>query len=204
MNKSELTKAWDRLKGIHANMIARCKDIKHPSYRRYGGRGISVCEEWLKFDNFFIWSLQNNYKDNLTLDRKDNDKGYSPENCRWLTVKQQNNNKSNVPLYEYNGKSQTLTSWCKDLNLDIDVVRNLLNMHNITIDKIFDTPKEWINTKTYTIFGQNKTIVQWSKFLDMPVHNLYIAMTIDKIAIPIFVENYYNILVTTGKRPKLT
>ena len=77
-----------RLYGIWSTMKRRCDNPKVESYRLYGGRGISVCTEWERFEPFRDWSLLNGYKDGLSIDRIDNDKGYSPDNCKWSTAKE--------------------------------------------------------------------------------------------------------------------
>lgn len=78
-SKERIHKEW---RGI----LHRCKNPSASHYENYGGRGITVCDEWKEdFMVFYEWSMQNGYADNLTLDRKDNDKGYSPDNCRWVT-----------------------------------------------------------------------------------------------------------------------
>ena len=83
-----------RLYSIWESMKARCYYKKHNKYKDYGGRGITVCEEWKNsFESFRDWALQNGYKDNLTLDRINNNKGYLPENCRWVTQSEQCKNK---------------------------------------------------------------------------------------------------------------
>jgi hypothetical protein len=83
-------------------------------YHHYGGRGISIAEEWLDYENFRKWSLANGYDDTLTLDRINNDGDYCPENCRWATMKTQGNNRRTVRKFTYEGETKTLKQWAED------------------------------------------------------------------------------------------
>lgn len=86
-----------RLFRIWASMKNRCLNKNNPKYKNYGGRGIKICDEWLiDFMSFYKWSIENGYKDDLTLDRRNVNFDYCPENCRWLTLQQQNWNKQNT------------------------------------------------------------------------------------------------------------
>ena len=90
--KCSLVKRYKRMHRSWADMKSRCNNPNHPAYKNYGGRGIKVCEEWDNFENFFIWSMNNGYTDELTIDRKDVDGNYEPINCRWTTRSMQSHN----------------------------------------------------------------------------------------------------------------
>lgn len=86
-----------KLYGVWRSMKERCTLKTHAVYKDYGGRGIGICEEWKNdFKKFYDWAIQNGYNEGLTIDRIDNNKGYYPENCRWVTMKIQNTNKRNT------------------------------------------------------------------------------------------------------------
>lgn len=79
-----------RLYNIWGHMKSRCNNPNKKTYRWYGGKGIKVCDQWKDFTNFREWALNNGYKENLTIDRIDSNKNYCPENCQWLTMKENN------------------------------------------------------------------------------------------------------------------
>lgn len=88
-----------RLYSIWHSMKCRCYYKNHPCYTNYGGRGITVCDEWLHNSKAFgDWAISNGYSDELTLDRINNDKGYSPDNCHWVTMKEQSENRRNAKI----------------------------------------------------------------------------------------------------------
>lgn len=99
----------NRLYGIWTGIKDRCHNPNSKYWKRYGGRGISVCDEWRNdYMSFHNWAMLNGYSDDLTLDRRDNDKGYNPDNCRWVTYEVQENNRSDNIRYNVNGKIYTL------------------------------------------------------------------------------------------------
>lgn len=109
---------YNRLYAIWSHMIDRCHNPKNPSYRNYGKRGITVCDEWKNDVNSFMeWANKNGYSDNLSIDRIDNNKGYSPDNCRWADRETQGNNKRNNIVLEYHGERKTITQWSKIIGI---------------------------------------------------------------------------------------
>ena len=100
-----------------AGMKTRCYNQNEPTWKYYGGRGITVCDRWKdSFENFY--ADMGDPAEDMTLDRIDNNKGYSSENCRWATMKQQAVNRSNNHWIEYDGERKTLYNWAKDLGID--------------------------------------------------------------------------------------
>lgn len=100
-----------RLYGIWKNMKYRCQNPNSPVYKDYGARSIAVCKDWQEYVPFRDWAMANGYCENLTLDRIENDKGYSPENCRWATMKTQSNNTRQNRIIKYDGVEHTLSEW---------------------------------------------------------------------------------------------
>lgn len=108
-----------RLYNIWCGIKTRCYNKNRSTYKYYGERGITVCDEWLHdFMTFYNWSLSNGYKDNLTIDRIDINGDYEPNNCRWVDYTTQNNNTRKNVYLTYNGKTQTISQWGTELNVD--------------------------------------------------------------------------------------
>ena len=98
-----------RLYRIWSGIKDRCTNPKSKYWKRYGGNGIGICESWKDdFTVFNEWAVNNGYSEKLTIDRIDNSKGYSPENCRWVDYKIQENNRTNNILYQIGGQIYTL------------------------------------------------------------------------------------------------
>ncbi len=96
-------------------MLDRCNNSSHKAYKNYGGIGIKICDEWNNnFISFYNWSLNNGYESNLTIDRQDNDKGYSPDNCRWVTQEIQSRNTRKIR--ENNTSGYRCVSFKKAIN----------------------------------------------------------------------------------------
>lgn len=102
---------------IWNGMKARCYNEDAVSYRNYGARGIRMCEEWLTYENFHKWAVQNGYSDSLEIDRIDNDGDYCPENCRWVTRSQNQRNTSRTNLISINGITKCASDWISDIGV---------------------------------------------------------------------------------------
>lgn len=112
----------ERLFNIWQGMRKRCERPNAAYYSRYGGRGIKICDEWQSYYAFRKWALENGYDDHLSIDRKDNNKGYDPDNCRWITLREQQSNKSNNVFVDYYGESVTLAELSRRTGLSIPML----------------------------------------------------------------------------------
>ena len=129
-----------RLYRIWQNMKNRCYNHNVDRYDRYGGRGITVCDEWRNnFQAFYDWAMINGYSDSLSIDRINIDGNYTPDNCRWITMPEQADNKSTSRIFEYNGSSHTVSEWSKISGISRDVIWNRIK-RGWSIEKVLSQP----------------------------------------------------------------
>lgn len=112
-----------RLHKIWESMIARCEYEKHPYYEYYGGRGIAVCDGWHNYVEFRNWAITHGYNDDLTIDRIENEKGYDASNCRWATMREQQNNKRSNHIVYLKGDGHTISEWAEILGIGKTTIR---------------------------------------------------------------------------------
>lgn len=137
-----------RLYKIWGNMCNRCTNSNNPAWGNYGGRGIYVCDQWKSYENFRDWANANGYGDKLTIDRIDNNAGYSPDNCRWVSDCVQANNKRNNHLIEYNGETKTIAEWAAVLHVPYKTLhRRIVSLH-WGIERAFTQPVRTQPAKT--------------------------------------------------------
>lgn len=128
------------LYSVWANIKTRCYNQNDVHYERWGGRGITVCDEWKNdFQTFYDWAMSNGYQDNLTLDRIDNDGNYEPSNCRWVTTTIQNRNKRNCKPITYNGKTKFLNDWAKEYGIKPKTLWMRLYHYKMSPEEAFKT-----------------------------------------------------------------
>ena len=106
-----------RIYNIWTIMKERCLKKYSTSYKNYGNRGIKICEEWLKFENFYKWSLENGYTEILEIDRINVNGNYEPNNCRWVTTKENANNRRNSRYITIEGITKTIRQWENEYNI---------------------------------------------------------------------------------------
>lgn len=122
-----------------SGMLQRCKNSNDKLYHRYGGRGIKVCEEWNDFENFYQWSIKNNYRPGLTIDRINNDDSYYPENCRWTDRITQGNNTSQNRRIVYREITKTIAQWARLFKMDYNTLYRHLEKNDMSdFEKYFN------------------------------------------------------------------
>lgn len=132
-------KTKTRLYRIWQNMKTRCYNPKFKQFKDYGGKGVSVCEEWKNdFMQFYNWAMSNGYNDTLTIDRIDTNGNYEPDNCRWATLKQQARNNSKNVLITHNGETHCLTEWGEIQNINLKTLYSRIYTKKWSIEKALE------------------------------------------------------------------
>ena len=125
--------------GVWTNMKSRCTNPNSTSFQYYGAKGVTYDTKWEKFNNFKK-DMEPSYKKGLWLDRIDNSKGYYPENCRWVTPKDQENHRSNNHLFSYMGIADTLQNWANYLKVNKSTLSMRIYVYGWDIKKTLETP----------------------------------------------------------------
>lgn len=154
-----------RIFSVYNGMKGRCYNPNDRKYPRYGGRGISMCEEWRNNpSSFFDWAFSNGYRDGLSIDRIDNNGNYSPENCRWADDITQANNKSTNHIYEHNGEKKTIAEWSRELGLSYSATNYRIKRGSF--DELFGNMDA--NHHFVSHNGVTMSIDEWALFLNAP------------------------------------
>jgi hypothetical protein len=124
--------------GVWQNMITRCTNSNTNCFYRYGGRGITVCNEWRDFEKFY--ADMGDRPQGMTLERIDNNGSYSKENCRWATLREQARNTRRTQLVEYNGKKQCLKDWANEVGIAYNTLRKRFVIYNWPFEKALTKP----------------------------------------------------------------
>lgn len=127
-SKTKLYKVW---RGI----IERTTCPTHHAYKNYGGRGITLCKEWHDFQPFYEWSMSHGYVEGLSIDRIDCNGNYEPNNCRWATVKEQQNNRRDNRFITYNGETHTMKEWSEIRGIKYVTLSMRINKYGWSIER---------------------------------------------------------------------
>lgn len=139
---------------VWAAMKSRCLNPDSPHYSSYGGRGISISDDWMSFEHF-IRDMGRRPSKRHSIDRVDNNKGYCKENCRWTTQKFQMRNTRFSSIVEYMGQKKSVSQWCEDLNLHASTVHNRIWRGETAPDRIF-SKKMLYSEKTTKLVRANR------------------------------------------------
>ena len=131
MSSTSTYSIWD-------SMLPRCNNAPRKDFFRYGGKGVTVCDRWNSFENFL--ADMGHRPDGCSIDRINNNLGYSPENCRWATVKQQNRNQVTNRLISWNGQTKCLADWAEHLNINTNTLYARLTKYQWSVERAFTAP----------------------------------------------------------------
>lgn len=139
--KSRLThgQTHTRLYSVYFNMRSRCRNPSHQDFKNYGGRGILLCDEWNNFEGFYRWAMQSGYQIGLTIDRKNNNGNYCPDNCHWIPRPLQTRNQRTNVYYEWRGKKMILPEWADLLGISCGILRQRICVYKWSIERAFTT-----------------------------------------------------------------
>lgn len=121
------------------HMRQRCNNPNSREFKNYGGRGIKVCPEWDDFKEFYSWSVENGYREGLTIDRINNDGNYEPDNCRWVTMLVQENNKRNNHFVTYKGERMTVSQCARRANVSRNKLFYRMSKWNMSADEAVES-----------------------------------------------------------------
>ena len=163
----------NRLYTIWCGMKSRCFNKNNSAYMNYGGRGISMCEEWIEsYADFKNWAINNGYNDSLTIERINVDGNYEPNNCKWATWKEQGNNTRRNDFIEYNGEKHTITEWAEKIGVLPSTLWARINKYNMSIDEALNLDINLLN-KSIEYNGENHTLCEWSEITGINKKTLY-------------------------------
>lgn len=159
-----------RIYNIYRGLKNRCYNQNDYHYEWYGSRGITICEEWLNdYKAFENWALNNGYQEHLTIDRIDNNGNYEPSNCRWITHKEQCNNRRTNHLITINGETKNISEWAETVSIDKKVIERRLKKGIEGIDLLKPPAYKKDLRKILQLTLDNKPIKIWNSLQE--IHN---------------------------------
>lgn len=135
-------KCKTRLYRIWTNIKTRCLNPRATRFKTWGGRGVTICDEWKNdFKAFYDWAITHGYQDNLTIDRIDSNGNYKPSNCRWATPREQASHLAHTRLIEFNGETYPLSGWARKIGISRQTLQMRLNKYGWSVEKALTTKK---------------------------------------------------------------
>lgn len=160
-----------RLYKIYYRMLSRCYK-KSTSSKYYKDKGITVCEEWrTSYYNFYNWAIENGYNETLTIDRINGMGNYEPANCRWVTYKEQNNNRCSNVVFLYQGQTKTMHEWAEILGISYVTIQERYARFGNDPEKIFN--KNGYKNIYLEYNGVKLSIIEWSKITGLSRDTIY-------------------------------
>lgn len=174
MKKTHGLGGKEKLYSVWSNMRNRCNNPHCNDYQYYGGKGVRVCKEWDDYAAFREWSYTNGYIENagLSIDRKDVNGAYSPENCRWATKTEQMNNMSSNRSITYNGETHTIAEWSAITGIPFEIIESRIVAYGWTYERALTTPVN-SHRKQYEYLEEKHTLTEWAKLYGLNYHTLY-------------------------------
>lgn len=160
MSNTRVFKTW-------AGIIQRCNNPKQTHYKNYGGRGITVCEEWKTFEGFWEWAQRSGYTDELTIERIDVNGNYEPSNCKWIPLSEQARNTTRNRRIIYNGENLPMVEWGERLGMTGDAISSRVD-RGYTEEEAVSIPQMKPQALRYIKYkGKNQTVAKWSRELNI-------------------------------------
>lgn len=156
-----------RLYKTWRSMVRRATEPTYPDYPQYGGRGISVCDEWRESFEAFARDMGPTYSEGLTLDRINNNGNYEPGNCRWATATEQARNKRSNRLLTFNGKTMPMSAWAEHTGIRRNAIQSRLG-NGWSVERALTEPVQARNNEALTVNGETLPIAIWAKRSGIP------------------------------------
>lgn len=161
-----------RIYKIYNNMKIRCDNPNDQHYPNYGGRGITVCSYWrgiMGFTHFYEWAMKNGYRDDLTIDRIDVNGNYEPDNCKWATTQEQQENKRTNVRYEVNGELLLMKEIVEKYNISQSTLYDRTKKLGLTMQEAVYYKRKTKRNQLITCNGETHDIETWSKITGITV-----------------------------------
>ncbi len=164
----------ERLYSVWSNMRNRCNNSRCKDYRYYGGKGVTVCQEWNDYYKFRKWAYDNGYQPNcgLTIERNDVCGNYCPENCSWVTRKEQCNNMTSNKLLTLNGETHNIAVWSEKTGIPYTVLESRVTGYGWSDERALTTPVN-AHRKQYEFNGVWGDLKELSRRFGINYHTLY-------------------------------